>query len=215
MQKYHGSSNYDDEDVARWNRETELLASYPYRSADGTLAFFNDKGQNRDGRKPYRPRRPNLMPFSDRLEPEDKVDEYFHLRGVPRPLPLFNLPALLDSERSGEAVWIAEGERDATSLMALGLLATTNYGGALKWKKAYSEVLRGRDVILLPDNDQRGRQHAAQIVRMSSGVVGRLRILPLPDLPEKGDVTDWLEAGGTKEQLLTLAATTAIEVRRA
>lgn len=112
-------------------------------------------------------------------------------------------------------MWIAEGERDANSLIRISFLATTNYGGALKWSKAYAEVLRERDCVVLPDNDARGRQHAAQIVRMSIGIVGRLRILPLPGLPEKGDVTDWLKAGGTAEQLVNLADTLAIEVRRA
>ena len=37
--------------------------------------------------------------------------------------------------------------------------------------------------------------------QLSLGVAKRIRVLVLPDLPPKGDVVDWANAGGTREQL--------------
>jgi Protein of unknown function (DUF3631) len=66
--------------------------------------------------------------------------------------------------------------------------------------------LRGRAVVILPDNDEPGRKHVAKAARHLAGIAAEMRILALPDLPPKGDVSDWLAAGGTREQLLDLAA---------
>lgn len=158
-------------------------------------------------------RRPNMMKFSDRLEPEDRRDWYHNLEGVRR--VLFNLPALCDPARRHETVWVVEGEKDATSLIRRGLLATSAFGGAGKWRDEHAETLRGRDCIVLPDNDPRGWEHADMVWRSLRRTASRLRVLKLPDLPLHGDVTDWLELGGTVNELWWLANTAAIEVRRA
>lgn len=78
---------------------------------------------------------------------------------------LYKLPDLLG--RLEERVFIVEGEKDVESLMAIGLLATTNSGGAGKWRGEYSEALRGRDIIILPDNDDSGRKHGVQVANSS------------------------------------------------
>lgn len=103
-------------------------------------------------------------------------------------------------------VFVCEGERDVDRLRSLGLVATANPGGAGRWKPAYSEELRGRQAIVLQDNDQAGRDHVATVARDSLGIAASVRILALPGLPNKGDVSDWLDAGGTREELLRLAA---------
>lgn len=116
---------------------------------------------------------------------------------------LYRLPELLASSNS--VVFVAEGEKDVGTLEALGLVATCNPGGAGKWKPDYSVHLRGRDVIVLPDNDDVGRRHAEQVAASLSKHATRIKVLPLPGLPDHGDVTDWVAAGGTKEALLRLA----------
>ena len=98
-------------------------------------------------------------------------------------------------------VFICEGEKDVDRLRSVGLVATTNPGGAGKWRDDFSEALRGRQVCILPDNDEPGSKHAQQVAR-SLGKVGALvRILNLEKLPAKGDVSDWLDAGGAAEEL--------------
>lgn len=222
MSSYFGSYHIDDSDVPRFNRETELLKSFPYYWRDGTLAFYNDKGLNQDGEKPYRQRRPNLLRYGDRIEPEDRVEEYLHLRGVPRPLPLYNLLALLDPSRRGEVVWVVEGEGDVDTLTSHGLLAVSSFGGATKWRWRdgkrsgdYSEDLIGRDCVVCGDNDPRGREHVDMVWRSLRGKASRLRVLKLPGLPDRGDITDWFEMGGTVPELWRLVETIAIEIRSA
>jgi hypothetical protein len=66
--------------------------------------------------------------------------------------------------------------------------------------------LRGAKVVILPDNDEPGRKHAQQAAKSLHGKAASVKVLELPGLPEKGDISDWLAAGGTREELLELAA---------
>ena len=58
----------------------------------------------------------------------------------------------------------------------------------------------------VPDNDDPGRAYAAEAGRDLVGKAASLRLLELPGLPAKGDVSDWLDAGGTADELRRLAA---------
>jgi hypothetical protein len=129
----------------------------------------------------------------------------WNLDGVPR--VLYRLPELLHSSPT-EPVFIVEGEKDANNVAGLGLVAVTNAGGAGKWRPEYNEPLRDRDVIILPDNDEPGRRHAAQVAEALAGIAKSVRIVVLPGLPEKGDVSDWIATGGTAEELRRLAEQT-------
>jgi hypothetical protein len=119
---------------------------------------------------------------------------------------LFRLPELIEGIAAGHPVFIVEGERDVLTLSNAGLVATTNAGGAGKWRQEYSERLRGADVVLIPDNDDAGWQHVNAVGAALTGVAARLRVITLPDLPLKGDVSDWFAAGGTRERLDAIAA---------
>lgn len=116
---------------------------------------------------------------------------------------LYRLPELSRTEPSA-LVLIVEGEKDADRLAALGFLATTNLGGAGKWRAEYSEALTGHDVVILPDNDDPGRKHAQGVAASLAALASRVRIVELPSLLPKGDVSDWLDAGGTRDGLLAL-----------
>lgn len=98
---------------------------------------------------------------------------------------LYRLPALITAVIEGRIVYVAEGERGVHALEAIGLVGTCSPGGAGKWRGEYSGALRGADVIILPDNDEVGRRHAQQVTTALRGVARRVRVLPLPDLPEK------------------------------
>jgi hypothetical protein len=126
----------------------------------------------------------------------------WNLHGVRR-VP-YRLPQLLASD-GGQTVWIPEGEKDVDALVALGLVATCNSGGAGKWQPEFARYLEGRRVVVLPDNDDVGREHAGEIARSLLGVAASLVVLALPGLDEKGDISDWLAAGGTEAELRRLA----------
>jgi len=118
---------------------------------------------------------------------------------------LYRLPELLASDPKA-TVYIVEGEKDVENLRTAGLVATTNVGGAGKWRPEYNEPLRDRQIVLLPDNDDPGRAHAATVAAMLHGVVASVTVVALPGLPEKGDASDWLTSGGTVAVLQELVA---------
>lgn len=118
---------------------------------------------------------------------------------------LYRLPELLASAPSC-SVYLCEGEKDADALTAIGLTATTNYGGAGSWHDEYTATLTGRHVVILPDNDDAGRSRALKVSRALRGKTASITTLDLPGLPDHGDVSDWLAAGGTAQELSILAA---------
>jgi hypothetical protein len=78
------------------------------------------------------------------------------------------LPELIAATKEpGAQVFATEGEKDVETAQELGLVATCNPFGALKWKDEYSLLLTGCDVIVSEDNDDRGRKHATKVARSS------------------------------------------------
>lgn len=118
---------------------------------------------------------------------------------------LFRLPKVVATASSAETVYLVEGEKDVETLEAFDLIATCNPAGALKWDESYTEMLRGRRVVNLRDNDEAGEKHAAMVEEALQAATD-FRSLLLPGLPVGGDVTDWFDAGGTLEQFLELTA---------
>jgi DNA polymerase len=101
------------------------------------------------------------------------------------------------------AVFICEGEKDADNVAALGLIATTNSEGAGKWTAELNKWFTDKQtVFILEDNDDAGRSHAAKVASALHGIVPEIRVVSFSELPPHGDVSDWLEMGGTKAQLL-------------
>lgn len=119
------------------------------------------------------------------------------LNGTPR--VLYRLPEVLKAE----AVVIVEGEKDVERLAELGLTATTNPSGAGKWEEYYNDALRGRDIIVIPDNDPPGQEHGLTVARSVLPLAKSVKVVMLPDLPPKGDVSNYL-ATNTKDNLLAL-----------
>lgn len=118
---------------------------------------------------------------------------------------LYRLPDVLQAVERGETVYVVEGEKDADRLRSLGLCATCNVGGAGKWQMGYADALTGASVVILPDNDDPGERHAQDVGESLVNKAASVKILHLPNLPLKGDVSDWLTRGGTAEQLHALA----------
>src|SRR4051794_4457519 len=80
----------------------------------------------------------------------------------------YRLPELISSEH--EDVLIVEGEKDADNVAALGFTVTTNSGGASKFPAELAEYFNGKNVYILPDNDEAGADHAKQVVAALLGV---------------------------------------------
>ncbi len=108
-------------------------------------------------------------------------------------------------------VVIGEGEKDVDNLTELGLVATTNSGGAEKWRPEYAEVLKGTSVVILPDRDAPGQRHATKVAASLHGKAKSIKVVELPDRDgyHVKDVSDWLAAGGTVTELERLASEAA------
>ena len=166
---------------------TQIENTYDYRDANNRLVFqvVRRKGKRFAQRRPF-----------------GNGQWRWNLKGV-EPLP-YRLPDLLNSKH--EWVLIAEGEKDVDALRALGLTATCNPGGAGKWSDRFSKYFVGRNVAVLPDNDKIGLEHAEKVAASLQAHAHRIRIIRLPNLAEKSDVSDWLDAGGRRQTLLDLIA---------
>lgn len=106
---------------------------------------------------------------------------------------LYQLPVLAEVD-DDEWIFVVEGEKDVHSLERFGLIATCNPMGSGKWKHVDESPLHSRNVAIFADNDTPGQKHAEEVATSLHGKAKDVRIVSLPDLPEKGDVTDWIES---------------------
>lgn len=173
------------------NDKIQISEIYPYQDEQGKILYEVLR----------------LIPKSFRQRVPDGSSYRWTLSGIRR--VLYRLPALL--AQPTRAIWIVEGEKDANNLAALGMLSTTSAGGASGWRKELIEPLRGRHVMVVPDNDEPGFAYAEAISQSLHGVAASVRIVTLPGLKPKEDVSDWLVKGGTRADLEALAKSTSPE----
>ena len=159
-----------------WSADREIVASYAYTDEDGELLY-----------EVVRLTRPK--DFWQR-RPDGKGGWTWKTKGVRR--VIYRLREVLAALLVGRTIFIVEGEKDADALASLELVATTNAGGAGKWLKSCTDTLRGARVVILPDNDKVGFDHAQLVAGKLHGVAEEVRVLELPDLPASGDVSNWI-----------------------
>lgn len=157
-----------------------IVNTYDYIDATGQLLFQVVRFEP----KTFRQRRPNGGGWQWGL-------------GQTKPI-LYRLPDVL----AAQTVLIPEGEKDVERLKALGFTATTSPMGAGKWRHEMGEALTGKHVVILPDNDEPGEKHALDIATSAADHDAKsVRVVRLPKLPAKGDVSDWLDSGNGREEL--------------
>jgi hypothetical protein len=176
-----------------------IVATYDYTDAAGKLLYQVLRYEPPGDEKTFLQRRPNGQGgFAWGINGQARVP--------------YMLPDLLAAPADAW-VYVPEGEKDVEALAEQGLTATTNAGGALNWATmddaAVRQAFAGRRVVILPDNDDKGRRHAQDVAKRLSGIAAEVRIVKLPGLAKKGDVYDWLKAGGTIEELMKLVEAAA------
>jgi hypothetical protein len=178
------------------------IATYDYQDADGKLLYRTVKFP-KDHNPPFIQQTPNGADGWKSKLPKD----------VPR--VLYRLPELNAADPS-ETVIITEGEKDAETARCLGFVATTTPLGAGKWPSLQSNYniqapLKDRICWIVPDNDEAGRKHALDIAISLSGFASVVKVVNLPGLPEKGDLSDFYVQHGpdeAKAMILELAEKT-------
>jgi putative DNA primase/helicase len=166
--------------------QRRIVRVYNYTDESGTLLYQAVRYQPKDFRQ---------------RQPDGKGGWLWNLRGARR--VLYRLPEIIAASQD-QAVFIVEGEKDADRLAKENILATTCAMGAGKWRPEYNDALAGRHIVILPDNDEPGRAHAEQVALALNGVAASVKVVALPGLPPKGDVSDWLDSGGTAAELWEL-----------
>ena len=168
----------------------KIVATYDYRDERGDLLFQVCRLHP----KTFRQRRPKGNGWE------------WTTKGT-RMVP-YRLPELRAAAAAADGVpwrvYIVEGEKDADRLALWGLTATTNPGGAGKWRGEYNHFFNGADVVVIPDNDNAGREHADEVSRNLVPVAASIRILELTELADKGDISNWIGRSGTQNDLETL-----------
>jgi hypothetical protein len=91
------------------------------------------------------------------------------------------------------SVFVCEGEKDADRIAELGHCASTVASG--KWTPDCVQAFAGRDIFIMQDNDAVGTKKANEAAAVLHGTAKSIRVVLLPNLPDKGDVSDWLDAG--------------------
>lgn len=144
------------------------------------------------GRTLYQKLRYEPKNFSQR-QPDGKGGWWYNLQGVKK--VLYNLPRVV----TAKYVAVVEGEKDADNLQAAldasgvkDFAVTTTFDGAGHWKAEYAPYFSGKMVCVFPDNDSQGRGHAQTVAASATGYAAVVKVVQIPDLPEKGDVSDWL-----------------------
>lgn len=145
------------------------------------------------------------------------ADKKFEIspKGMSEKYVLYNLPMLKIARENSWTVFLCEGEKDADRIREFDLISTTNVEGAsigaIKWRDSYTQALAGLDVVIFEDNDNAGRNHAQGVAALLYGRSSSVKIVSFPELPEKGDVSDYLQ-DHNKDELLARVEQTPIYI---
>ena len=182
-----------DKDPSFAPKNRDRITTYDYIGDHGVLVYQVVRTDFADGKKTFRQQRP-----------DGQGGWISSIKGIER-IP-YNLPEIL--HRKERWVWVVEGEKCVERLRDLGIVATTNNGGSGNWGDEHSKWLKDRQVIVVPDNDEAGRKHGAKVVNSLLPIAKEVRLLDLSkELPDKGDIVDWLDSGKTKQQLIGMVKT--------
>jgi hypothetical protein len=113
----------------------------------------------------------------------------------PGTLPLYHLPEI----PAADLVIITEGEKCADLVIDhTDFVATTSSHGAGSAKKSDWTPLAGKDVAILPDNDEPGSKYAEDVVGLLQALDNppMIRVVELPGLGAGEDIEQWLERLG-------------------
>jgi hypothetical protein len=157
---------------------------WQYDHADGSPAGVVLRWDRSDGEKEIRP-----LTVSE---------SGWISKAMPEPRPLYRLSAIIEAEKA-ETVYVCEGEKAADAVCSFGLVATASVGGSKAPGKTDWSPLDGKCVVIVPDNDQPGRQYAKKVAIFIQQQAATAEVLiadlsdTWPEIADKGDATDWSE----------------------
>jgi hypothetical protein len=183
-------------DASRQRQKQHVIKTYDYHDEDGVLLFKVDRW---GPQKTFTQRAPDGN--GGWTKGKGAMDG---VRRVP-----YRLPHLVAAKAKANGtpwrVYIAEGEKDVDNLILWwGVTATTNPMGAGKWRPEFNQHFAGSDAVIVADNDDIGRAHVAAVAAELAPIASIVRAVELGGLDEHGDISDWIEAGGSQSDFETL-----------
>lgn len=210
--------------LSDWERKVgRLVCEYIYKNEKGKTVLCKERRVKENGEKTFLQKYPAPAghPYPWKF---GKINE--HLKEVGERKPLYKLPELLHAVRSGRPIFWVEGEKDVDTMRSQGFDATTTIDGASgKLEKHYAESFDGASMVyIIPDNDKPPEHKGANgwqgqkfaIVKRKfledRGVPVKVLELPALVLGKKvKDATDFFSAGGTADELRSLAEAAPFE----
>lgn len=170
-----------ENDTPKITKKSKVVATYVYA---------NEAGKIIDTKKRWEPG------FS-----KGKKKDFTWINGTdkrPEPLPLYNLAGIIGASE----VYAVEGEKDVNTLQGLGYAATSTKDGFTPDNMKY---LKGKQVFIIRDNDSYGKSKGMEAAEVVRPFASSVKVVDLekffPALCQKGDITDFIEAGGNMEEL--------------
>lgn len=190
--------SFSDLFIHKKNKITEdtFVSKHNYTDENGKLMYWIEKSITANGEKKFRPRR---------FDPKNSEKILFNLEDVRR--VLYNLPDVLKAVKEEQTIYICEGEKDCDAMKTIGLTATTNtFGAQASWEDYYADWLKGAEIVIIEDKDDAGKKHTKKIRHCLGEKVKSIKVIRLPDIGEHKikDAFDWINYGGTPEQLKKL-----------
>ncbi len=130
---------------------------------------------------------------------------------APNPRPLYNIPGIIKSDK----IVFVEGEKCAESLINKGITATTTmFGANAPIEKTDWTLLKGKHIIIWPDNDEAGNKYAKNAKKklLELGVASLVTLKIPQDKPKTWDAADCIQEGIDVEKFL--ATTVRIPCRK-
>jgi len=152
-------------------------------------------------------------PNADKAKGYDKTFRQWHLdnggkrisKKGPMPWPLYREAEIINVQG---CPLLVEGEECVEFLRGLGLAATTFQGSNWSPQIMVEAFTRLKDagvpgLIMIPDNDDTGKKKSETVLNASLEAQFPVIIIDIaalwPEVPEKGDVADWITWGKTNE----------------
>lgn len=183
--------------------ESEILKSLGLQKSDLYVDSGNQKAKpsiNSERQYRYTDEEGNLVYTKTRLDYSDGTKSFYFkqpngtkgVKGVQR--VLYNLASFKDAS----TIYFVEGEKCAEAIIAKGRVATTLDNGAnSRWLSQYDKYFTDKEVIIIPDNDEPGKAYAKRVYNN----ILNSKIVTIPNLPPKGDIYDWLNAGHSIDEI--------------
>lgn len=201
-------------DLYNVNYELSTGYSKPEKKETARYDFFDGEGEllytsiRREWEEKGKRKKEDIPHITDKT---GKLKSGFN--GIPR--VLYRLPELRQAIKDNKYIFFPEGPKCADIIASLGLQSTAIWGGSNAWSKPhtlnYIPELTGSNIIILPDNDDKGKKFALKVADDLKNIVNSIKYIDLNDyikLPKGGDIEEYLQLGGTKESLLNIVKET-------